>query len=143
MAYSLDYYKRSLRNKQNELNTRKAKNKKLKGEIERLEAAYEKLKRIKDNASPDAEYVKKQVKINKLAPDVAWRGKSKKDFDKIIDNEAEKAAKDFYKSIDRMLDQVGSELSRKRGSYDTGIGAVNALNKSINWLSGVIRNWTN
>lgn len=143
MAYSLAYYQQSLRNKRRELENRKAKNKKLAGEIERLENAYNKLKKIKKDASPDAEYIKKQVKVDKLAPNVAWRGKAKNDFDWIIDKDAKSAANEFYDKIDEMLDAVNTALSQKKGSYDTGLGVVNSLNRSISWLSGVIRNWTN
>lgn len=143
MAYSLSDYKRMLRNKKAEITNRKNKNQKLSKEIERLEEAYDKLKKIKKDYSPSASSVRSQVKIDKLAPDVAWRGKSKNKFDSYIKDDAKDAAKSFYKSIDTMLDQVSTKLSEKRGSYDTGIGILNSLNKSRTWLEGVIRNWVN
>lgn len=143
MAYTLDYYKRRLQEKNSEISARKRKNQKIKVEVDRLQCAYNKLLAIKRRNSPDAEFIKQQVKVDKLAPSVAWRGNSKKTFDNIINNDAKDVAKDFYNSIDRMLDQVGTELHRKKGSYDSGISALNALNKGKNWLESVIRNWVN
>ena len=143
MAYSLQYYKNWLNNKRWEIESRRKKNEQLSKDIARLQRAYDKLKKIKNDSNVDAERVKGQVKLDKIAPDAKWRGKSKNNFDNVIKDDAKVAAKDFYKSIDKMLDQVGSELSRKKGSYDTGIGALNGMIKTKNWLEGVIRNWTN
>lgn len=143
MAYSLDDYKRFLRNKKNEIVNRREKNKKIKQEIDRLQKAYDDLMDIKRQSYPDAEYIKGQVKVNKLAPNVQWRGKAKNDFDKIVNNSAKDAAKSFFNSIDDMLDDVGTALYRKRGEYDTGISILNGLNSSKQWLEGIIRNWVN
>lgn len=143
MAYTLDYYKRQLRAKNTEIANRKAKNRKIKQEVDRLQRAYDKLMAVKRRNTPDAEFIKQQVKVDKLAPNVKWRGKYKNDFDNLVKNDAKDAAKEFFDSIDKMLDQVGKELYKKKGSYDTGIASLNALNKGKNWLEGVIRNWVN
>ncbi len=143
MAYTLDYYKRQLRAKNTEIANRKAKNKKIKQEVDRLQRAYDKLMAVKRRNTPDAEFIKQQVKVDKLAPNVKWRGKYKNDFDNLVKNDAKDAAKEFFDSIDKMLDQVSKELYKKKGSYDTGIAALNALNRGKNWLEGVIRNWVN
>ena len=143
MAYSLEYYKRKLQIQNSEIRNRKRKNQIIKQQVDELQRAYDKMKTIKSYAMPNANQIKKDVKLDSIAPGVAWRGHYKKSFDNVVKNDVKRASNDFYKSIDTMLDQIGTALSRKKGEYDTGIGALNALNRSKNWLEGVIRNWTN
>ncbi len=143
MAYDLDYYKRQLRYKRQEIEKQRRKNGQIKEQISKLEWAYQRLANIKKNDNPNAEWVKSDSKLKYIAPNVQWRGNAKNKFDEKVKGDVKKTAKDFYKSIDQMQDEVGRALAKKRGELDSGSWLVNSLNRSIQWLDSTIRNWTN
>ncbi len=143
MAKTLNDYRREKSNLQNQIYSQKQKNKKIADEISRLEAAYNKLGNIKRNNFDNADKVRDNTKLKKVADDVEWRGKYKNQFDNAMKDRATPAAKDFFNSIDAMHDEIGRALSNKRGEYDTGSALLNGLNRSLNRVSGIIRNWFN
>ena len=143
MQYSLDYYKRRKRITQNQIIERKQINKNLQNQIDELQAAYDKLGRIKKSNTYNADWVRNNSKKSKSAPNVQWRGKSKDKFDDIIDDNVKSCAKKFYQSIDDMQDEIGREIAKKKGEKQSGIAVLDGLNKTLNWLGGVIKNWTN
>lgn len=143
MAKTLDDYKREQRDLERKIATRKSNNARISGEIKRLEAAYKKLGNIKSHNADNADKVRNDAKLNKVAGGVEWKGDSKNLFDDVMTYNVLPAAKDFYKSIDDIHDEIGRALDRKRGEYDTGIGILNGLNRSWNNVVGIIRNWVN
>ena len=143
MAKSLDDYKTEQKSLQRKISSRKEKNKKLSGEIERLKDAYEKLGKIKRKNTENADLVRDKTKLNKVAKNVAWRGEYKDRFDYSMKYCATPAAKDFFDSIDDMQDEIGKALDRKQAEYDYGIGILNGLNKAWEAVTGTIRNWVN
>ena len=143
MQYSLDYYKRRKRITQNQIIERKQINKNLQNQIDEFQAAYDKLGRIKKSNTYNADWVRNNSKKSKIAPNVQWRGKSKDKFDDIIDDNVKSCAKKFYQSIDDMQDEIGREIAKKKGEKQSGIAVLDGLNKTLNWLGGVIKNWTN
>lgn len=143
MAKTLDDYKWEKRNLEAQISSQKAKNKRIAGEIKRLETAYNKLGDIKRNNYNNADKVRNSIKLSKVANNVEWRGKYKDQFDNAIKDRATPAAKDFFNSIDDMQDEVGRALSRKRGEWNTGSSILNGLNRAWNNVSGIIRNWVN
>lgn len=143
MEQNIDYYKYQRKQVQNRINDREARNAAIQRDIERLEAAYNKMSNIKRNNAQNALLVKSRSKLSYVAGNVKWRGKSKADFDNIMNRQVSNAAQAFYKSIDQMLDEIGTALYRKKSEYDTGCAALNTLIKSWNYFNGVIRNWTN
>lgn len=143
MAKTLDDYKSEKRSLENQISARKSKNKKISGEISRLQTAYDKLGKIKKENFDNADKVKTNIKLNKVAGNVAWRGKYKDQFDNAIKDRAVPSAKDFYESIDEIQDEIGTALSRKKGEYETGSSILNGLNRSWNNVVGIIRNWVN
>lgn len=143
MDKTLDDYKWERQDLENKIYNRRIKNQRIAGEISRLQAAYNKLGDIKRNNIESAEKVKNNTKLNKVANDVAWRGKYKDRFDRVMKDSATPAAKDFFDSIDEIHDEIGRALSAKRGEYDTGSTILNGLNRAWNNVVGIIRNWGN
>ncbi len=143
MGYTLDYYKNYLRNTLSKIEDRKKRNQKLKDEIAQLRKAYNRMHAIKCQNNPCADSVRDDSQLKKIAPDVKWRGKYKKDFDEILKDSVKKQAKDFDKSIDQMQDEIMRAIKKKEGEYDTGSFTLNTLNKTRTWLEGVVKNWTN
>lgn len=140
---TLDDYKSEKRSLESQIYSRRKKNERISGEISRLETAYNKLSDIKKKNLENAEKVKNNTKLDKVAGNVQWRGKYKTQFDNAMKDRATPAAKDFYNSIDDILDEIGTALSNKRGEYSTGFTILDGLNKAWNHVSGVIRNWFN
>lgn len=143
MAKTLSDYKREKRELEAKISSQKAKNKRIEGEINRLQTAYNKLGDIKRNNYNNADKVRDNIKLSKVANNVEWRGKHKDQFDNAIKDRATPAAKDFFNSIDAMQDEVGRALSSKRGEWDTGSSILNSLNRAWNNVAGIIRNWVN
>lgn len=140
MAGSLEYYRRQRNNINNQIIARRRKNDQIKADIETLQRAYDKLKRIKDD---EATPIRSDIKKEKYMDNLHWRGKNKDEFDKMLKNEAKNNAKDFVKSIDDMLDAVGWAIHQKRSELNTGNTALNKLQRSYSWLSTQIRNLLN
>lgn len=140
MEKTLEDYELEKSNLEKKISSRKAKNARISREIERLEIAYNKIKKIKDG---NAVVVKSEAKLNKVAGNVAWRGYSKNQFDSRMEDMVSPAAVEFYKSIDNILDEIGRALAKKRGEYDTGFSLFNELNKRFNEVVGTINNWFN
>lgn len=143
MSKSLDDYKSEKRKLEIRISNRRKQNAKISREISRLQAAYEKMGRIKRENFDNANKVKDNTKLNKVAGNVQWRGKYKDQFDNAIKDRATPAAKDFFNSIDAMQDEIGRALDKKRGEYNTGSSILNGLNRAWNNVSGIIRNWVN
>jgi len=143
MAKTLDDYKGEKRDLESQISSRRAKNNRLAGEISRLETAYNKLGDIKRNNFNNADKVRDNTKLKKVADNVEWRGKYKDQFDNAMKDRATPAAKDFFDSIDDMHDEIGRALSSKRGEYDTGSSILNNLNRALNNVVGIIRSWVN
>ena len=143
MAKTLDDYKSEKRNLEGQISSRRAQNERIAGEISRLETAYNKLGDIKRNNADNADKVRDNAKLNKVASNVEWRGKYKDQFDNAMKDRVTPAAKDFFDSIDEMHDEIGRALSSKRGEYDTGSIILNGLNRAWNNVVGIIRNWVN
>lgn len=143
MAKSLDDYKAEQKQLESKISKQKSQNAKIKKEISRLEEAYNKMGKIKRDNPENADKVRANIKLNKVAGNVEWRGKYKDQFDNAIKDRATPAAKDFFNSIDAMQDEIGRELDKKRSEYDTGSSLLNYLNKAWNTVSGIIRNWIN
>lgn len=143
MGWTLDDYKRQLRQKQWEADNRRRTNQRIKNEVDALQRAYNEIGKIKRDYNDNAARVKKDASLKYVAPSVAWRGSMKNSFDNAMKGRVERGAKNFYDSIDRVHDQIGTALARKKGEYDTGVGILNGLNRSVSWLQGVIRNWVN
>ena len=143
MAKTLDDYKAEKRSLEIQIANRKKQNERISGEISRLETAYNKMGKIKRDNAYNADKVRDNTKLNKVAGDVEWRGNYKDQFDKTMKDRATPAAKEFFDSIDDMHDEIGKALDRKRGEYDTGFSILNGLNRSWNNVTGIIRNWFN
>ena len=143
LEYSLDYYKSRKRQTEREINSRRAQNQRIQNEIDELEAAYRKLGAIKRTNYNNADSVRDSSKASKITNNVQWRGKTKNQFDDFLNNQLKNAGKSFYDSIDKMQDEIGTAIANKKGQLSTGIGILDKLNKTWNWLGGVIRNWTN
>lgn len=143
MAKTLSDYKTEQTRLESQIASQRAKNNRIAGEINRLETAYNKLGNIKRNNASNAEQVRDNTKLNKVAGNVEWRGKYKDQFDNAIKDRATPAAKDFFDSIDEMQDEIGRALDRKRGEYNTGSSILNGLNRAWNNVAGIIRNWVN
>lgn len=143
MAVTLDSLQSQLSNLVNDIHYRRQKNNTLRAEINELQKAYDKIGNIKKNNQNNANRIKNEVKLSKIAGGVAWKGQAKKEFDNIINNEVKNAANEFYNSIDRIQDEIGRILRQKKGEYDTGVGALNWLNRSYNNVYWQIRNWVN
>ena len=143
MAKSLDDYKSEKRSLEIQISNRRSQNARISGEISRLQAAYDKMGKIKRDNLDNADKVKDNTKLNKVAGNVQWRGKYKDQFDNAMKDRATPAAKDFFDSIDAMQDEIGRALDRKRGEYNTGSSILNGLNRAWNNVAGIIRNWVN
>lgn len=143
MEITLDLLKSKLSNLDDAISYRRQKNYALQVEICELQKAYDKLGNIKKNNSNNANRIRKEVKRDQIAKDVAWKGESKKEFDDILNDDVKKAANEFYDSIDRMQDEVGKVIGKKKGEYDTGLGVLNSLNTVFNDISWQIRTWGN
>lgn len=143
MDKTLDDYKAEKRDLEGQISSRTAANERIAGEISRLERAYNKLGDIKRNNLYNADKVRANTKLDKVADNVEWRGKYKDLFDNAMKDGATPAAGDFFDSIDAIHDEIGSALSSKRGEYDTGSSILNALNRAWNNVAGIIRNWFN
>ena len=143
MAKTLADYKAELKELERKITARREKNNKLAGEISRLETAYNKMGQIKRHNDNNADKVRDDTKLKKVAKDVEWKGKLKDQFDAVMDDSAPPAASDFFNSIDEMHDEIGRALSNKRSEYDTGSSILNGLNRSWNAVSSTIRNWIN
>lgn len=143
MAYTLEYYKSRRRYVSAQIAARKFSNARIEQDIRALENAYNQLGKIKRSNAQNAQSVKDNAKLSKIAGDVQWRGHSKKEFDSVIKDQVSGSARDFYSSIDAMQDEVGRALDRKRGEYDSGSLILNGLNKTLNNITGIIRNWVN
>ena len=140
MAYDLNYYQSWLTRVRNQIRERERKNQKIRGEIERMERAYDKLKSIKrDLVSP----MRKDLKLKNCAGDVKWRGQYKKKFDKVVDESVSDGGKKFESSIDKMMDTLNIAIRNKSNELDTGFSLLNGLKNTGNWLSTTIKNWVN
>lgn len=140
MANSLNYYKNQKISIQNKINQTRRKNQNISKEIERLRTAYNSVYALKHH---DADDFKKYLKLSNCGSGLEWRADCKDKFDDYIKNEIKESADSFYKQIDKLLDAISTEIGRKQGEYDSGIGLINSLNKSLSWVTSVIRNWTN
>lgn len=143
MAYTLEYYKSRQRAVSAQIAARKSSNARIEQDIRALETAYNQLGKIKRSNASNAQEVKDNAKLSKVAGNVQWRGNSKKKFDSVMNDRVSNSARDFYNSIDAMQDEVGRALDRKRGEYDSGSSILNGLNKTFNNIAGIIRNWVN
>lgn len=143
MAKTLDDYRWEKSSLEEKIRARKSKNAIISSEISRLETAYNKLGNIKHHNLYNADKVRDDTKLKKVAKDVAWRGKYKDQFDNAMKDRATPAAKDFFESIDEMHDEIGRALDAKRGEYKTGSIVLDGLNKAWNNVAGIIRNWVN
>lgn len=143
MAKSLDDYKSEKRSLEIQISNRRTQNARISEEISRLQVAYDKMGKIKRDNAENADKVRDNTKLNKVAGNVQWRGKYKDQFDNAMKDRATSAAKDFFDSIDAMQDEIGRALDRKRGEYDTGSSILNGLNRAWNNVAGIIRNWVN
>ena len=143
MAKNLDDYKAERKSLEYKISTQKSKNKSILKDVEVLEKAYDDLGKIKSENPSNADLVRDKTQLKKVAGDVAWRGWYKDMFDYDMKNSATPAAKDFYKSIDKIHDEIGKALDKKRKEYSTGIGIVDGLNRLLININGTIRNWTN
>ncbi len=143
MAKSLEDYKSEKRSLERQIANRRNQNARISGEIRRLEAAYDKMGKIKRSNYDNADKVRDNTKLDKVAGNVKWRGKYKDQFDNAMKDRATPAAKDFFNSIDEIQDEIGRALDRKRGEYNTGSSILNGLNRAWNDVSGIVRNWFN
>lgn len=143
MGHTLEYYKSQKLRTEIQIRDRQNSNARIQQEIKQLENAYNKLGRIKRSNQQNAQSVKDNAKLAKVAGNVQWRGNSKKQFDDVMKNQVTSASREFFNSIDAMHDEVGRALDRKRGEYDTGSLILNGLNRTLNNLTGIIRNWVN
>lgn len=146
MAETLEYYKSRKWQTGIQIESRRRENARIKGEIEILEDAYNKMKNIKDRNEQNAGNLKERAKLESVlnkAGNVKWYGKSKQEFDTIMKESVTPAARTFYLSIDDMLDEIGVALSNKKSEYNSGIGILNRLNSSWNYFDRVVRNWLN
>ena len=143
MAKSLEDYKSEKRSLERQIANRRNQNARISGEIRRLEAAYDKMGKIKRSNYDNADKVRDNTKLDKVAGNVKWRGKYKDQFDNAMKDRATPTAKDFFNSIDEIQDEIGRALDRKRGEYNTGSSILNGLNRAWNDVSGIVRNWFN
>lgn len=143
MAKTLDDYRSEKRRLEIQIANRRRQNERISGEIARLESAYKKMGKIKRDNADNADKVRDNSKLNKVAGNVEWRGKYKDQFDNAMKDRVTPSAKDFFNSIDDMQDEIGRALDRKRGEYNTGSSILNGLNRAWNNVSGIIRNWFN
>lgn len=143
MAKTLDDYRSEKRRLEIQISNQRSKNARISGEIARLESAYKKMGKIKRDNADNADKVRDNSKLNKVAGNVEWRGKYKDQFDNAMKDRVAPSAKDFFNSIDEMQDEIGRALDRKRGEYNTGSSILNGLNRAWNNVSGIIRNWFN
>lgn len=143
MAHKKEYYEKEKRKLEKQIREIKGKNNKVLSEVRELEKAYNKLGRIKRSNANNAALVKTNSSLSKVAGNVKWKGKAKEKFDKYMKSDVSSAANKFYQSIDRMHDEVGRALDRKRGELNTGVGGLDILNKKLNKVMGFIRNLTN
>lgn len=143
MAKTLDDYKSEQISLENQISSRRARNERIAGEVRRLETAYNALGDIKRNNINNADKVRDNTKLKKVADNVEWRGKYKDQFDNAMKDRATPSAKDFFDSIDDIHDEIGRALSSKRGEYDTGFSILNDLNRAWNNVTGIIRDWVN
>ena len=139
MGYSLSYYQNRKTKVKNQIIERKKKNEDLKKDIQKLQKSYDALKIVKKNAQA----LERKLLLQNCAGNLQWRGKGKSDFDKKVDKDVKKRAKEFTKSIDNMMDAINKEKSRRQGQYDTGLSLLNSLNRTYRWLVSTIKNLNN
>lgn len=143
MAYTLDYYKRLYNNLKRQIDERNTKNRNIQNEINRLQDAYNKLANIKRSNVNNADKVRIEAKLNKVAPNAQWRGFYKKEFDAVIKGRVEQGTSEFFTSIDRIHDEIGQALTRKKNELDTGFSSINWIRNRLNDVDRTIRNWVN
>lgn len=140
MEKTLEDYELERGNLEVQIASRKSKNALIAVQVDQLQTAYNKMKKIKDG---NASVVKSDAKLDKVAGKVEWRGYSKNQFDSKMKDMVSPAAREFHRSIDGILDEIGTALAKKRGEYDTGFSLFNDLNKRFNEVVSTINNWFN
>ena len=110
--------KTEIRDKESEL-------KKRKNEYSEIKKAYEKLDKNKLDVVNKAKEIEKKVKSKNSGANLAWRGERKKDFDKILDDQAAKEAKAFRKKVEQFKNEIKKEMDDKSGK-------VNVLDRKLN-----------
>jgi archaellum component FlaC len=143
MAYTLDYYKNLYNQLKCQIADRNRHNNNIQNEINRLQDAYNKLGNIKRYNANNADKVRVEARLNKVAPNVNWRGFYKKEFDAVINGRVEQGTSEFFTSIDRMHDEIGQALTRKKNELDTGFSSLNWIRNRLNDVDRTIRNWVN
>lgn len=143
MAYTLDYYKNLYNSLQRQIRERNAHNSNIQRDISRLQTAYDQLACIKRSNENNADKVRSEAKLNKVAGNVQWRGFSKKEFDAVMNGRVEQGASEFFTSIDRIHDEIGAALTRKKNELDTGFSLINGIRNRLNDVDRTIRNWVN
>lgn len=143
MAYTIEYWKRQKIINEQKKKAQIDKNNKILNEIIELERAYKKVGQYKSGSGTTASTVRKNAQLDKLAKDLKWRGKSKKNFDKKVKDDVKIAADRYYSSIDAVQDEIGRALDRKRQELSTGIFILDGINRALISINGTIRNWIN
>lgn len=143
MAYTLQYWKNQKRIVEQKIRNAQRNNENIRAQITELEKAYNKVGALKRTNRVCAESIRRNVKLDKIGSGLKWRGKSKKNFDKRVNDGVVRSANSFYTSLDRVQDEIGRALDSKRKEVSTGIGIIDALNRSLISITGTIRNWVN
>ncbi len=140
MAYDLSYYQRRRITLNNQISDRRRKNQQIQREIDRLQTAYDNLKRLKNN---EADSLRRDVKLKNCGNGLSWRANSKTNFDNHVNNDLKKSADHYYSDIDRMLDNIGKTIGRKKGDIDYGNSLINSWNRTLQSVISTINNWFN
>lgn len=143
MSHSLDYYKNLVKQYNKRIDKIRRENRQAQENADRLQRAYNEMLAIKRYNAVNAVALSKKIRRKDVVSGFKWRGDSKKKFDNTLERDAYRAAKEFEKSIDRMLDSINNAKRDELNKRRSGSFVLDTVVRSRNRILTIIQNWTN
>lgn len=143
MSHSLDYYKNLVKQYNKRIDKIRRENRQAQENADRLQRAYNEMLAIKKYNDVNAVALSKEIRRKDVVNGLKWRGESKKKFDNTLEHDAYRAAKEFEKSIDRILDSINNAKRDELNKRRSGSFVLDTVVRSRNRILTIIQNWTN
>lgn len=113
MARDLTYYYGKRKTLKGTIQSKENRLKKLKTEYEAIKNACEKLDENHLDVVNKAREIERKAKSKVSGENLAWRGKRKKDFDEMMDDQTVEKAKAFRKEVAQFEKEINGEKGKK------------------------------
>lgn len=128
MVHDISYYRQQLRDIDKSITVQENTNKRLEKEYEKLDAAFNQLKKKKvEEIAKDIENKLKKKNLRNTLGLFEWRGKRKNDFDDFVNKETRRKVEQFRKDTEKYVKAVKKARDDKKKEFDRGVKALRRL----------------